>query len=107
MGMIAKYKFTNRKHPWTAIVSVFFGCLSIVSIVLAIYFTYKAGGEAAFRYGMVCLYSVLLSIVGEAMAIVAYCDKDQFYFFPVLGMGLNAIVMVAGLYIVFAGVNGI
>lgn len=107
MGIIANYKFTNKKHPWSAIFSVLLGCMSIISIILAIYFTYLAGGEAAFRYGIVCLLAVLISIVGEAMAIVAFYDKDRFYFFPVLGMILNAIVFIAGLYIVFAGVNGV
>lgn len=107
MGLIANYKFSNRKHPWTAIVACLLGVIAIVSIVIAIYLTYLDGGEARFRYGMVCLISVLIAIVGEAMAIVAYYGKDRYDFFPVLGMSLNAIVFMAGLYIVFAGVNGV
>lgn len=107
MGIIAKYKFSNRKHPWIAVAACVFGIISIVSMILAVYFTYREGGAARFRYGMVCVLAMLFSAAGETMSIAAYYGKDRYPFFPVLGIVINAISILAGLYIIYAGVYGL
>lgn len=104
-NLAKKYKFTNRKHPVSGMLSVILGGISTVAVVMAIVLTYHEGGEASVRYGMACGLSVLYAIVGEAFGITAFYDRDQFYFFPILGMILNGAVLLTGLYIIYAGVN--
>ena len=107
MGIIAKYKFSNRKHPWIAVAASVFGIISIVSMILAVYLTYREGGDARFRYGMVCVLAMLFSAVGETLSVAAYFGKDRYPFFPVFGIAVNAISILTGLYIIYAGVYGL
>ena len=101
------YMFTNKEHPVRGIMSFLLGIISIISIILAVFFTFQNKGVAAFNYGIVVLLATLFSIVGLTLGILAKTEKDKYYFFCYMGMILNFIglVMISG--ILYVGAYGI
>ena len=80
------------------------GTIAMVSVGLAIYLTYLNKGVAPMQYGTVILLSLLFAIVGLVLAIRACMEKDIYRLFPVLGIILNSITILAGGFILYLGV---
>ena len=80
------------------------GTIAIVSVGLAVYLTYLNKGVAPMQYGTVILLSLLFAIVGLVLAIRACMEKDIYRLFPVLGIILNGITILAGGFILYLGV---
>ncbi len=87
------YKFTNKKYALKGIMAVNLGAISIAFLVLAIIFACRDGGVAAFNYGITGLLGTLFSVTGLVLALMARFEKDKYYLFANIGIGLN------GLYI--------
>ncbi len=98
------YKFTNKKNPQQGIMASILGTIAMVSVGLAIYLTYLNKGVAPMQYGTVILLSLLFAIVGLVLAIRACMEKDIYRLFPVLGIILNSITILAGGFILYLGV---
>ncbi len=97
------YIFTNRRHSQKAIMSTFFGALSLLSLIAVVYLTYRRAGEATGGYGFTGLFIFLFSIIGMILGIVSVREKDRFKFFPILGIVLNVIAFVGIGAIVYIG----
>ena len=86
------YIFTVRKHPEKGIMSTILGVLSILSVGAAIYLTYRNGGNA------------IRDLAGLVLGILSRVEKDNYYLFPHLGIGLNVFCLAAISYILYAGI---
>ena len=98
------YKFTKKKNPQQGCMASILGAIANTSIALAVYFTYQNKGVAPMQYGTVILLSLLFAIVGFVLAIRACMEKDIYRLFPVLGIILNGITILAGGFILYLGV---
>lgn len=101
------YIFTNKEHPQRGIMSSVLGIISAVSVVLALYFAYRDGGTARVQDGAALLLAALFSVAGLVLGILSKMEPDKYYFFPYLGMIMNAFVLLGIGFILFAGVYGI
>ena len=107
-GMLHRsYIFTDKKNPQNGIMSAILGMIAVVSVFLAVYFTYLNEGVAPMQYGCVILLSLLFSIIGMVLGIKAFTEKDIFIFFPIAGVVLNAISIISGGFILYVGVSGV
>ena len=84
-----KYIYTNKKHSQKAIMSVILGIISLGSVILVLYLTSRAGGEAANGYGVTGLLATLFSFVGLILGILTVRENVYYRFFPILGIVLN------------------
>jgi len=107
MAIKKDYIFTNKKHPQGAVLSTVLGTISIVSIIMMLYFTFRNGGVAQPRYGFSMLVAVLFSVVGLILGIRSRMEPDKFYFFSYLGLAINLVVLLGAGFILFAGVYGL
>lgn len=98
------YIFTVRKHPEKGIMSTILGIISILSIGAAIYLTYRNGGNARPQYGAALFLVTLFSLGGLALGALSRAEKDNYYFFPHLGIGLNALSLAMISFILYAGI---
>ena len=80
------------------------GVISIASIVLAVYLTFQNKGVAPMQYGSVILLSLIFALVGLGLGIRSCLEKDIYRLFPVLGIILNSIAVLAGGFILYLGV---
>lgn len=98
------YKFTKKKNPQQGIMASILGVISIASIVLAVYLTFQNKGVAPMQYGSVILLSLIFALVGLGLGIRSCLEKDIYRLFPVLGIILNSIAVLAGGFILYLGV---
>jgi len=88
------YIFTDKKTSSRAVMAVILGVISLVSVAAAVFSVYLNGGEASEKYGFVGLLSMIYAFAGLILGIVTAAEKEHFKFFPVLGILLNAAVLV-------------
>lgn len=98
------YKFTKKKNPQQGIMASILGVISNVSIVLAVYLTYQNKGVAPMQYGTVILLSLIFALVGLGLGIRSNLEKDIYRLFPILGILLNSIAVLASGFILYLGV---
>ena len=98
------YIFTDKKNPKWGIMSAILGLIATVSIGLAVHFTYRNKGAAPMQYGAVVILAVVYAIVGMVLGIRSLTEKDIFKIFPVLGILLNFLTVIAGSIILYLGV---
>ncbi|MBP5607319.1 MAG: hypothetical protein J6X66_03510 [Lachnospiraceae bacterium] len=96
MGLLAKYKFTNKRHSMKAFMAVILALIGIVTIILSIVMSYKNGGEAKPGYAAAVLLSMIMALAGVVLGIISRTEPDRYYFFADLGIVLNIIVLAAG-----------
>lgn len=81
------------------------GIISLVSLGIVLFMTYRSAGEAAVGYGFTGLLATVFSAVGLGLGIVTFRDKNYYRLFPVLGTLLNLAALGGISFILYAGVN--
>ena len=84
-----RYMFTDNRHPEKGIMSAILGCISVGTLIFAVLFTYRDGGQAQLRYAAAALVAAIFSVVGFVLGIMSRFEKDIFRLFPNLGIILN------------------
>ncbi len=98
------YVFTVRKHPEKGIMSVILGSVSMLSIGAAVYLTYRNGGTAKPQYGAAVFLVTLYALTGLTLGVFSRMEKDNYYLFPHLGIGLNFLSLAMVSMILYAGI---
>ncbi len=97
------YMFTNKTRSPFSIMAVVLGAISIVSINLAILFTFLRHGEALLQYGTVLLLCTVFSVIGLGLGVYGRLEKDRFYGMAYVGIGLNTYALICISMILNAG----
>lgn len=79
------------------------GAIALASVILAVYLTYQNKGVAPMQYGTVILLSLIFAVIGMVLGIRAGLQKDIYRLFPVLGILLNTLTILAGGFILYLG----
>jgi hypothetical protein len=65
--------------------------------------TYRNDGQALIQYGAAVFLAIIYSIIGVILGIGSLNEQDIFRLFPVLGIILNIIAVLAGGAILYFG----
>ncbi|MBO5293366.1 MAG: hypothetical protein J6B10_09330 [Lachnospiraceae bacterium] len=95
--------FTNKNHPWKAVMATILGILAWITVLLAIHLTYRNGGQSTVRLGAAGLLSFLFGAAGLVLAVMSRLEKDKYYLFSYLGIGFNAVFLCLMVFILYAG----
>ena len=98
------YIFTDKKNPKWGIMSTILGLIAGISICMAVYQTYLNKGTAFMQYGAVVLLAMVYAMAGLVLGIRSLAEKDIFRIFPVTGIFLNVLTMIASGIILYLGV---
>jgi len=101
------YIFTNKNYPNKGIMSTILGVISICSIVLAVYLTFRLNGEAVLRYGASLFLTTIFSMIGLGIGVASRMEKDKYYLFSYIGIVTNFLAIVAISFILYAGAYGL
>lgn len=101
------YMFTDKSNPQRGIMSTILGILSDGAIGLTVFSSFMNKGAMSPRHGMTIIMSLIFGIIGLVLGILSRMEEDKFYFFPVLGIILNTIAILATGFILYAGVFGL
>lgn len=99
--------FTNRNHPMKAVMATVLGSLAWITLIMAVYLAYRDGAELAVRFGMAGLLSFLFGLGGFVLSVMSRLEKDKYYLFSYLGIGLNGTYLCMMAFVLYAGVYGI
>lgn len=101
------YIFTNKVESKRGIMSTFFGVLSFVSLILAIYQSFRNQGADLVKYGVVGFLCLIFAGVGIVLGILARMEEDKFYLFAWIGIVLNLLTLAGISFILYAGAYGL
>lgn len=94
------YKFTDKKHPITAILMVVLAIVIAVTIGVLSYKSSLSAGNGSLIYGVISFFAMILSFVGFLVSVLSLKQKEIYVLFPILGAVLNGALFV-GLFIVY------
>lgn len=104
---MARYIFTNKKESKRGIMSTVFGIIALVSLGLAVYFTFQNQGMAPVKFGVVGFLSLIFAGVGLILGIMGKLDEDKFYVLSWTGIVLNLLTLAGISFILYAGAYGL
>ena len=83
--------------------SAILGAISIISLGIVVYLTYRKAGIAAQGYGVTGLLATIFSLTGLGLGIVTARDKSYYPLFPWLGIILNLMSLGFISFILYLG----
>ena len=81
------------------------GIISLVSLGIVLFMTYRSDGEAAVGFGFTGFLATIYSLIGMGLGIVTFQNKNYYRLFPVLGTLLNLAALGGISLILYAGAN--
>ena len=100
-----RYMFTDNRHPEKGVMSAILGCISVVTLGCAVFFTYRDGGQAQVKYAAAAMLAAVFSVVGIVLGIQSRFERDIFKLFPNLGIILNSLSIIFVILIVVIGLS--
>ena len=86
--------------------SVALALIGIITVLMTVHRGYLAGGEVAWGHVVAVALSVIMGATGFVLGIMSRLEKDRYYFFPVLGIILNFLLLAAIIFFVIRGMAG-
>ncbi len=97
------YMFTSKQHSQKGIMSTILGVISLATLAYAIIMSYLRAGDVPRQYGAAALLVLIFAFVGTALGVISKTERDKFYFFTYLGIGLNVLALAVISVILYAG----
>ncbi len=97
------YIFTDKRHSDKAIMATILGTISLVSLCVVVFLSYKKGGDVPAGYGMTGLLAILFSLIGLLLGLVTVREKENYRLFPCLGLVLNLLSLAGGGFLLYLG----
>lgn len=103
MGRKNSYIFTNKEHSRKGIMSTILGVISLATLAYAIITSYQRAGDIPLQYGAAAMLVMIFAFVGIVLGVISKTEKDKYYLFTYLGIGLNVMVLAVISVILYAG----
>lgn len=100
-----RYMFTDNRHPEKGIMSAVLGALSVITLSLAVLFSYQNGGQALVQYAAAAFVAAIFSCIGLVIGIMSRMEKDIFKFFPNIGIVLNFLSVAFIVFLLILGLR--
>lgn len=97
------FMFTNKEHTQKGIMATILGVISLTTLAYMIIMSYQRAGDVPLQYGAAALLSMIFAFVGIVLGVISKSERDKFYFFSYLGIGLNVLVLAVLSVILYAG----
>ena len=96
------FMFTNKEHTQKGIMATILGVISLATLAYMVIMSYQTAGDVPRQYGA-ALLSMIFAFVGIVLGVVSKSERDKFYFFSYMGIGLNVLVLAVLSVILYAG----
>jgi len=75
-GSRRKFRFSDRKHPMTGIISVIIGIVALISLIVLFLISSSVKGSMGIVAGFLGMFVLISSIVGFILAAKCYKKED-------------------------------
>ncbi len=103
MSRKSNYIFTNKSHTLKGIMATILGVISLASLAYALIMSYLKAGDVPQGYGAAVMLVTIFALAGVTLGVISKTEKDKYYFFSYLGIGLNVIALGIVSLILYAG----
>lgn len=103
MGKKNSYIFTNKEHSQKGIMSTILGIISLATLAYAVIMSYQQAGDIPRQYGAAAMLVMFFAFAGIILGVLSKAERDKYYLFTYLGIGLNVLVLAAISVILYAG----
>jgi len=93
-GSRRKFRFSDRKHPMTGIISVIIGIVALISLIVLFLISSSVKGSMGIVAGFLGMFVLISSIVGFILAAKCYKKEDIYMMTPAIGTVLNGLLIV-------------
>lgn len=107
MSKKKNYIFTNKFHAKQGIMATILGVLSLISMLTAIYLSYRSQGQISANIAAAVILAVIYAFIGLVLGIYACGIKDNIKLFSVLGILLNVLAIAMLSMILYVGAYGL
>jgi len=97
------FMFTNKEHTQKGIMATILGVISLATLAYMVIMSYQRAGDVPLQYGAAALLSMVFAFVGIILGVISKSERDKFYLFSYLGIGLNVLVLAVLSVILYAG----
>lgn len=98
-----RYKFSDKIHPFSAILSVGGAIIAFVILIILCIKASQIKEGASLIYGAFGMIAMLISLLGLLAAILCFKRKEIHYFFPLVGTITNGILSLIFIIIYIMG----
>ena len=98
-----QYLFTNKFYSAKSVMSVVLGCAALFFLVLACIHSFRVRGNVDAGAGLTAFLAMVYAIIGLFLAIWSRLERDRFYLFAYIGMGVNGLSLALTSAILYAG----
>ncbi len=98
-----QYLFTNKFYSAKSVMSVVLGCAALFFLVMACIHSFRVRGNVDAGAGLTAFLAMIYAIIGLFLAIWSRLEKNRFYLFAYIGMGVNALSLALTSAILYAG----
>lgn len=86
--------------------SVILGLINLVSLGFGVVYSYtKAGEIMSSRFGAALILSLIFSVIGLTLGMLARSETDRYKAMPLLGITLNLLIIVVLAAFLWIGLN--
>lgn len=103
MGRKNSYIFTNKEHSRKGIMSTILGVISLATLAYAVITSYRRAGDIPLQYGAAAMLVMIYAFAGIILGVISKTERDKYYLFTYLGIGLNVLVLAVISVILYAG----
>lgn len=97
------YMFTSKQHTQKGIMSTILGVISLATLAYAVIMSYLREGNIPRQYGAAAMLVMIFALAGVALGVISKTERDKFYLFTYLGIGLNVMALAIISVILYAG----
>lgn len=98
------FKFSGRKHSIRGLISVIFGGITLIALILLSVISSLSGGYGGLILGIIGMVLFVISITGFILGIKSCREKEIFYTAPVVGMVLNGFLSIVFFVLYMIGI---
>ncbi len=97
--------FTNNEQSDKGIMSLILGVICVLSLIYGFVVSYVRQGEINDRFGSALFVTLILSVIGIVLGVLARYDTDKFKVIPTVGIVVNTIVILTLGFLLWIGLN--
>lgn len=98
-----KSKFTVKETKLPTVFGVILGIISLITVLLLLYLTFRQGGEASISYAFAGLLSSIFSVLGLVLSFLCVNDHYQRHLPGWIGLAVNGVALLSMAGILYLG----
>ena len=104
-GQSRGFIFTKRTQSEKGIFATALAIMSLVSIIINIYFSYKNAGDVSVNIGVSGFLALIFALIAFVYSIIGMKEPDSFRLFPILGLVISVIDLSDWGFCIYLGVG--